>query len=77
MIEVTAALKPFLTALGKADRAVGFARTVALTRTARATVAYLKVVMVEVFKAPTPWALGGLYWQPATSARDEYRRHQG
>jgi hypothetical protein len=72
VIEVTAALKPFLTALGRADRAVGFARTVALTRTARATVEFLKAEMVRVFKAPTPWALGGLYWQPATSDRDEY-----
>lgn len=67
----------FIRKLGEAEKAVGFAQVVALTRTARATAGsatggffqegFLAQEAKRVFDRPTRYTLGGFYWRPATA----------
>lgn len=83
MFTVVDNAEAFLKALGQAEKAVGFARTVALTRTARATAGgattggfiargFLSEEAQRVFDRPTRWTLGAFWWRPATADRSVF-----
>jgi hypothetical protein len=73
----------FLAALNVAQERVGFAQTVALTRTARATAGsatggfvgtgFLQQEAERVFDRPTRYTLGGFYWRPTTPDRHTFQ----
>jgi len=69
MLSIESNLSAFVRGLQTAERQVGFAQTVALTRTARATVEHLRRVMMRVFDRPTRFALRGVSWWWATPNR--------
>ncbi|MBN8911954.1 MAG: hypothetical protein J0H65_07830 [Rhizobiales bacterium] len=69
-----------LSAFRHAEKQLGFARVVALTRTARATAGsatssgfisrgFLSTEAARVFDRPTRWTLGAFWWRPATADR--------
>lgn len=62
----------FLKALTEAERGVGFAKVVALTRTARATAAFLGEETGRVFDRPTPFTRNAFWWRPATPDRSAF-----
>lgn len=73
MIEITSTLGPFLRALERAGNAVGFAKTVALTRTAKATATeFLPAEAQRSFDRPTRTTLNAFYYKPATARREEF-----
>lgn len=73
MIEITSTLGPFLRSAIAAGNKVGFAKTVALTRTAKRTATeFLPSEVRRVFDRPTPWTVNAFYWRPATVKRDAF-----
>lgn len=62
MFEITANIDAFLKAFNDAEKAVGFAKTVALTRTARATSAFLGQEIDRVFDRPVPFTRNAVTW---------------
>ena len=73
MIEITSTLGPFLRSAMAAAEKVGFAKTVALTRTAKRTATeFLPSEVRRVFDRPTPFTQAAFYWRPATVKRDNF-----
>jgi hypothetical protein len=67
MLEITSNIGEFLKGLGESEKSVGFARTVALTRTARATSEFLGQEILRVFDRPTPFTQRAVTWLWATA----------
>lgn len=72
MLTVLDNVPQFLSALDKAHKAVGFARVVALTRTARASAGFLSDETRRVFDRPTRYTVEGFWWRPATADRTSF-----
>ncbi len=72
MLQITDNIPAFLKALAVHENAVGFARTVALTRTARATAGFLGRETQRVFDRPTRWTVNSFWWRPATADRSVF-----
>lgn len=71
MISIADNAAQFLVALEGAHKQVGFARTVALTRTARATSAHLKTVILRVFDRPVPFTQNAVTWLSTTPDKQQ------
>jgi hypothetical protein len=67
MISISDNVPQFLASLEKHHKAVGFAQTVALTRTARATSLHLGGVIKRVFDRPVPFTQNAVTWLWATA----------
>jgi hypothetical protein len=70
MYEISANFAAFSRALESAYKSVGFARTVALTRTAKLTAQFLNGLTRVAFDRPTPFTQGAITWMYATAVRD-------